>query len=482
MNNNTTSQQLRMHGGRDLSGNKRTNKTQSFDQKFDKSNEALRVSCKKGYPVRVVRSHKEKRSAYAPEQGVRYDGVYRIEKCWRKPGIQGYKVCRYLFVRCDNDPAPWTSDEIGDCPRPLPAIKELKDASDVTERKGSPSRDYDEEKACWLWKIPPPASKKQTNQRDAGDGTQTRVVRRKTQMMSVSERLLKAFCCLICHKVMNLPLTTPCAHNFCKSCLQDTFAGQTFIKERNCEGRRTLRAQKNVMKCPSCTNDISEYLLNPQVNRELMSVIETLQRQIKESEENAVSEEEKSNEDEKNDVKEEEKDDNEVKDVCSEGDEDIKESGEDEVIAKTSPKANKKRKAADVTENADNDDNQITKDYANSGLVESEDLKADEAAKRGKKGSKKKKDDRKCSSPKANKKRKAADATENAPGEKLHEEANNDNNQITKDTANSGLVESEDLKADEAAKIGKKGSKKKKDDGKCSSPAGAGARTRSRKA
>lgn len=42
-------------GGRDLSGNKRTNKKQSFDQKFEKLNEALRVSCKKGYPVRVVR-------------------------------------------------------------------------------------------------------------------------------------------------------------------------------------------------------------------------------------------------------------------------------------------------------------------------------------------------------------------------------------------------------------------------------------------
>lgn len=34
------------------------------------------------------RSHKEKRSSYAPQGGVRYDGVYRIEKCWRKPGIQ----------------------------------------------------------------------------------------------------------------------------------------------------------------------------------------------------------------------------------------------------------------------------------------------------------------------------------------------------------------------------------------------------------
>jgi len=43
-------------GGRDLSGNKRTNKNQSFDQKFENMNEALRTSCRKGYPVRVVRS------------------------------------------------------------------------------------------------------------------------------------------------------------------------------------------------------------------------------------------------------------------------------------------------------------------------------------------------------------------------------------------------------------------------------------------
>ena len=55
----------------------------------------------------------EKRSAYAPqteEEGVRYDGVYRIVSCWRKPGAQKMLMCRYLFVRCDNEPAPWTSD------------------------------------------------------------------------------------------------------------------------------------------------------------------------------------------------------------------------------------------------------------------------------------------------------------------------------------------------------------------------------------
>ena len=116
-------------GGRDLSGNKRTNRQQSFDQKFTNGNEALRLSCRMGYPVRVVRlavirvlfhylntflthsffsldklltrtflifitrTYKEIIAAYAPEEGVRYDGVYRVEKCWRKVGVQ---VCIQL--------------------------------------------------------------------------------------------------------------------------------------------------------------------------------------------------------------------------------------------------------------------------------------------------------------------------------------------------------------------------------------------------
>ncbi|KAL6177097.1 hypothetical protein ACLB2K_048623 [Fragaria x ananassa] len=111
-------------------------------------NESLRISCWMGYPVRVLRTHKDERSSYAPRvKGVRYDGRW------------GFKVCRYLFVRCDNEPAPWTCDVHGDHPRPLPAIKELKNATDITERKESPSWDYDEDKECWIWKKPPPPSK-----------------------------------------------------------------------------------------------------------------------------------------------------------------------------------------------------------------------------------------------------------------------------------------------------------------------------------
>ncbi|XP_020581355.1 E3 ubiquitin-protein ligase ORTHRUS 2-like [Phalaenopsis equestris] len=265
-------------GGRDLSGNKRTSKQQSFDQKFDKLNEALRVSCLKGYPVRVVRSHKEKRSSYAPENGVRYDGVYRIEKCWRKVGLQGFKVCRYLFVRCDNEPAPWTSDEHGDRPRPLPVIKELKKATDITDRRDVPSWDYVEEHG-WKWVKPPPVSRSRKPVYTINNDEQKRVkvAIRVTQNNSVKEKLLKEFSCLICRKVLSSPLTTPCAHNFCKTCLLGSYADKSFVRERSSAGGRTLRAQKITKKCPACPYDISDFLQNPQINRELMDLIESLQ-------------------------------------------------------------------------------------------------------------------------------------------------------------------------------------------------------------
>ncbi|CAN1140005.1 E3 ubiquitin-protein ligase ORTHRUS 1 [Linum perenne] len=49
----------------------------------------------------------------------------------------GFKVCWYLFVRCDNEPAPWTSDEHGDMPRPLPNIHLIKQPLGMEERPTS---------------------------------------------------------------------------------------------------------------------------------------------------------------------------------------------------------------------------------------------------------------------------------------------------------------------------------------------------------
>ncbi|CAA7045881.1 unnamed protein product [Microthlaspi erraticum] len=252
-------------GGRDMSGNKRTNKEQTFDQKFANANEALRLSCKMGYPVRVVRSEK-KCTAYASAKGVRYDGVYRIEKCWRKVGKQGvFKMCRYLFVRCDNEAAPWTSDEHGDRPRSLPNIPELEMATDLFERRESDGR--------WKWMKPPPASQKALNALDPNERKSLRKARSSTQ--TVREKLLKEFSCQICRQVMSLPVTTPCAHNFCKPCIEGRFVGQTVMTERS-KGGRTLRARKTIMNCPCCPTDISDFLQNPQVNRDIMAVIEKL--------------------------------------------------------------------------------------------------------------------------------------------------------------------------------------------------------------
>ncbi|OVA17365.1 zinc finger protein [Macleaya cordata] len=361
-------------GGRDLSGNKRTNNKQSFDQKFEKMNEALRVSCKKGYPVRVVRSHKEKRSSYAPESGVRYDGVYRIEKCWRKIGIQGFKVCRYLFVRCDNEPAPWTSDEHGDCPRPLPVIKELKQATDITGRKETPSWDYDEEEGRWKWKKPPPLSRKPMDSENPEERKRARRAIKLAQNLSVREKLLKEFSCLLCRKVMTLPLTTPCAHNFCKPCLEGAFAGQAFVRERTCEGRRTLRAQKTVMNCPSCPTDISEFLQNPQVNRELMDVIESLQSKtdenIEETEENVELGEEGNDSEEKAEVV--------IEDTkASTEDSEISE-GEDKEIQKNPTDTNTSGKKPDGVLQSKTDENiEETEENVESGEQDNDSEKAE---------------------------------------------------------------------------------------------------------
>ncbi|XP_015867878.3 E3 ubiquitin-protein ligase ORTHRUS 2 [Ziziphus jujuba] len=352
-------------GGRDLSGNKRTNKDQSFDQKFESYNRSLLVSCMKGYPVRVVRSHKEKRSSYAPEKGLRYDGVYRIEKCWRKVGVQGFRVCRYLFVRCDNEPAPWTSDEHGDRPRPLPAIPELKKATDLSERKEVPSWDFDEEDGCWKWKKPPPPSKKSVARMDDASQKNSRKAARKAQNMSVRERLLKEFSCLICREVMNLPVTTPCAHNFCKLCLEGAFAGKSFVRERS-RGGRALRSQKIVMNCPSCPTDISDFLHNPQVNRELTDVIESLKSKAAEekADEEKASEgnedlskessQEEDEEDDNDDLEEEIKDEESI-DISKSNEtteEMSKETGIDDVVkipeTKSKPMKTNKRKKVDA--------------------------------------------------------------------------------------------------------------------------------------
>ncbi|KAI3870078.1 hypothetical protein MKX03_017948 [Papaver bracteatum] len=67
------------------------------------------------YSLQSDYSSLKKRSSYARETGLGYDCIYRIEKCWRKIGVQ---IC----------------DVHGDCP---------SGATDATDRKDSPFWEYD---------------------------------------------------------------------------------------------------------------------------------------------------------------------------------------------------------------------------------------------------------------------------------------------------------------------------------------------------
>ncbi|MBW0473536.1 hypothetical protein O181_013251 [Austropuccinia psidii MF-1] len=95
-------------GGRALSGtpdNPKNLRTapQTSDQEFTAMNAALRTSCNTKHPIRVIRGFKN-HSPFAPEEGYRYDGLYKVEKCWREPGQSGFQVCKFAFVRLPNQP------------------------------------------------------------------------------------------------------------------------------------------------------------------------------------------------------------------------------------------------------------------------------------------------------------------------------------------------------------------------------------------
>ncbi|CAZ81145.1 unnamed protein product [Tuber melanosporum] len=107
-------------GGRDLKGTASNPKNlrtapQSSDQTLTGFNLALKVSCDTGNPVRVIRGFK---ATLGPEEGYRYDGLYKVLKAWQETGLSGFKVWKYAFKRIDGQAPLDTSigkpDDFGD--------------------------------------------------------------------------------------------------------------------------------------------------------------------------------------------------------------------------------------------------------------------------------------------------------------------------------------------------------------------------------
>ncbi|XP_020827105.1 E3 ubiquitin-protein ligase UHRF1 isoform X1 [Phascolarctos cinereus] len=292
-------------GGRDLSGNKRTAE-QSCDQKLTNMNRALALNCsapindrggaeakdwRAGKPVRVVRNVKGgKHSKYAPAEGNRYDGIYKVVKYWPEKGKSGFLVWRYLLRRDDDEPGPWTregKDRIKKLGLTMQYPEGYLEAVANKEKEKENNKSDDEE-------LTSPRKGKGKRKRKTAGGREAflaspSTVSKKTKvepykLTSQQKTLIKndesneklwnevlgalkdgpkflnkveeTFLCICCQEVVFRPITTVCQHNVCKDCLD-----------------RSFRAE--VYSCPACRYDLGKsYTM--QVNQPLQTILSQL--------------------------------------------------------------------------------------------------------------------------------------------------------------------------------------------------------------
>uniref|UniRef100_A0A8C7ZAD0 E3 ubiquitin-protein ligase UHRF n=1 Tax=Oryzias sinensis TaxID=183150 RepID=A0A8C7ZAD0_9TELE len=264
-------------GGRDLSGNKRTAE-QSCDQTLTHMNRALALNCnvpvndkrgaesknwKEGKPVRVVRSCKgRKHSKYCPEEGNRYDGIYKVVKYWPDKGKSGFLVWRYLLKRDDDEPAPWTRDgkerikKLGLVMQyPAGYQKEKENKNEVEEeptptktkrkRKSQGSESAKSSPAKSPKKIKVEVYKLSQEQKSLikNDKQNKKLWDEAMESLSLGPKFLskveEVFLCICCQEVVFQPVTTECQHNVCKECLQRSFKAEVYT-------------------CPACRHDLGK--------------------------------------------------------------------------------------------------------------------------------------------------------------------------------------------------------------------------------
>uniref|UniRef100_A0A4W5M9B6 E3 ubiquitin-protein ligase UHRF n=1 Tax=Hucho hucho TaxID=62062 RepID=A0A4W5M9B6_9TELE len=231
-------------GGRDLSGNKRIGE-HSFDQTLTHYNRALALNCdapindkdgaesrnwRAGKPVRVVRSSKGRRiSKYAPEEGNRYDGIYKVVKYWPEKGKCGFLVWRYLLRRDDLEPAPWT-------PEGLARIQTLGLAVQVCKESTEPrAKRQKMEESFQLTEQQQSLIKEDQPNRKNWDEAMGHLKEGPNFLRKVEQ----TFMCVCCQELAYQPITTVCTHNVCKTCLQRSFRAEVYT-------------------CPACRHDLGK--------------------------------------------------------------------------------------------------------------------------------------------------------------------------------------------------------------------------------
>ena len=242
-------------GGRDnTEGGGRISDVQSFDQTLDKTNAALAITMfpdltdpekldKTGAEsddwtnskeVRVIRSDKMRHSKYAPKEGFRYDGIYKLARYWPEKGKDGFITYKYQFRRDDPTPAPWTEEGIARAAE-LGLSMVYPDDWDPVARKTKRKRE-DEEAAPKKKKIAyePPSQLQQLLELDVRHReTWEAILARSADASEFVSEVTKVFKCPFCYQGLDNPVTLQCGHSVCQTCLQKSFL-ESGVKCPNC--------------------------------------------------------------------------------------------------------------------------------------------------------------------------------------------------------------------------------------------------------
>ncbi|KAB1259333.1 E3 ubiquitin-protein ligase UHRF1 [Camelus dromedarius] len=302
-------------GGRDLSGNKRTAE-QSCDQKLTNTNRALALNCsapindrkgaeakdwRAGKPVRVVRNVKgRKHSKYAPAEGNRYDGIYKVVRYWPEKGKSGFLVWRFLLRRDDVEPGPWTKEgkdrikKLGltmQYPEGYLEALARRQKEKENNKKAAPEEEEEEAEEEEEGFTSPRKGKRKSKSAGgsrASSGSlretpkktrvepysltsqQSSLIKEDKSNTKLWTEILKSlkdgpkflskveetFLCICCQELVFRPITTICQHNVCKDCLDRSFKAQVF-------------------SCPACRYDLGRsYAM--QVNQPLQAALNAL--------------------------------------------------------------------------------------------------------------------------------------------------------------------------------------------------------------
>ncbi|XP_057633018.1 E3 ubiquitin-protein ligase UHRF2 isoform X2 [Chionomys nivalis] len=267
-------------GGKNLAGNKRIG-APSADQTLTNMNRALALNCdaplddkigaesrnwRAGKPVRVIRSFKGRKiSKYAPEEGNRYDGIYKVVKYWPEiSSSHGFLVWRYLLRRDDVEPAPWTSEGIErsrrlclrlQYPAGYPSDKEGKKTKGQSKKqtKEATKRPASDDECPSASKVLKTSESTEAVEAFQLSPQQQRLIREDCQNQKLWDEVLaslvegpnflkkleQSFMCVCCQELVYQPVTTECLHNVCKDCLQRSFKAQVF-------------------SCPACRHDLGQ--------------------------------------------------------------------------------------------------------------------------------------------------------------------------------------------------------------------------------